>query len=295
VSERVEDQSDVQGRDTRVAAVTAAGRTSIIVITRDRPARLDAALALLGQQGADELVVVDDGSADAAAVAAAARRNGARLVRQSPAGMATARNTAALHARGEYLLFTDDDCVPSANWAAALAARLEAGADVVAGPTHAGRPERALDRAWQLIVDELVAWQAPADRFMPGSNFGARATALAAVPFDSGFDGVGAEDRDWWARVHERGLRVAHVADAAVDHRPDLGLIRFARKQARYGRGAYRFRKRHHGGRTGPLAFYGQLGRSALRAGPAVASLVVLAQAATAAGFTAEAVTQRLR
>ena len=43
---------------------------------------------------------------------------------------------------------------------------------------------------------------APAAASCPGSNFGARADALASLPFDARFDGVGAEDRDWWARVH---------------------------------------------------------------------------------------------
>src|SRR3954453_22906641 len=119
------------------------GSTSIIVATRDRPDRLPGCLALLREQAADEIVVVDDGSRDEDAVAAAARDLGARLVRQEPTGVATARNTGVAHARGELLLFTDDDCVPVPGWAAALAERLRAGTDVVAGPAHPVRPERA--------------------------------------------------------------------------------------------------------------------------------------------------------
>ena len=260
--------------------------TSVIVATRDRPQRLRACLELLRAQAADEVLVVDDGSRDEAAVAAAAREGGARLVRQAPAGVATARNTGVEHARGDLLLFTDDDCVPADGWAAALSDGLRDGADVVAGPVHAGRPERAVDVAWQLISDRLVDGS-----YLLGGNFGARSTALADVPFDARFDGVGAEDRDWWQRVRNRGLRVDFVPEASIDHEPDLGLMRFARKQVRYGRGAYRFRARHHRGRTGSPGFYGALLRDAAREGPGVAALVILAQAATAAGFAAEAVT----
>jgi glycosyltransferase involved in cell wall biosynthesis len=216
------------------------------------------------------------------------------LVRQAPAGMATARNTGAAHARGELLLFTDDDCAPAPGWAGALAAPLTNGADVAAGPTLAARPQRALDRAWHLIADELTAWDGVGRGFLPGSNIGACASVLASVPFDAHYDGVGAEDRDWWARVHAGGLRVAYVAEAAVHHAPDLDLVRFARKQATYGRGAYRFHAAHHDGRTGPPAFYARLVREGARSGPRVASLVLLAQAAAAAGFAAERVSAAL-
>jgi glycosyltransferase involved in cell wall biosynthesis len=263
--------------------------TSIIVPTRDRPDRLRACLKLLREQAADEVLVVDDGSRDEAAVAGAARAGGARLVRQQPAGVATARNTGIEHASGDLLLFTDDDCVPADGWAAALSVRLRDGADVVAGPVFAGRPSRTVDVAWQLISDRLVD-----NSYLLGGNFGGQAAALASIPFDARFDGVGAEDRDWWARVRDQGLRVDFVPEAAVDHQPDLGLRQFARKQVRYGRGAYRYRALHHGGRTSPPGFYGALIRDAARRGPGVAALVLSAQLATAAGFAAEAMTEWL-
>jgi glycosyltransferase involved in cell wall biosynthesis len=289
----MEDQGRVHAREPRLLAMADADTTSIIVITRDRPQRLRACVQLLREQDADEILVVDDGSRDEEAVAAASRDAGARLVRQGPAGVATARNTGVLNARGDFLLFTDDDCVAVPGWADALSSRLAAGVDVVAGPVCAGRPERALDVAWQLISDGLVDWHGVDRGFIFGGNFGARAAALAAVPFDARFDGVGAEDRDWAARVRDRGLSVAFAPEAIVEHRPDLGLVNFARKQVRYGRGAYRFHATHDGGRAGSPAFYRRLVREAARRGPGVAALVILAQAAAAAGFAAEAITQR--
>ena len=293
VAERVEDERGVHGLDTRVPPMADTGTTTVVVITRDRPDRLRSCIERLRHQDAAEVLVVDDGSEDEAAVAAAARSGGARLVRQGRMGMATARNTGTAHARGSYLLFTDDDCEPVPGWAASLSARLAAGADVVAGPTRAARPERALDTAWQLIADELVEWHGAGRGFLPGSNFGARADALASLPFDARFDGVGAEDRDWWARVHRAQMTVAYVPDAAVDHAPDLGLARFARKQVTYGRGAYRYRAAHHNGRIGSMSFYGRLIGAAARSGPRVTALVTLAQVAAAAGFASEGLRER--
>jgi glycosyltransferase involved in cell wall biosynthesis len=293
VTERVEDERGVHGLDTRVRSMGDTGTTTVVVITRDRPERLRSCIERLGLQDAGELLVVDDGSEDRAAVAGAARRAGARLVRQERAGVASARNTGAAHANGSFVLFTDDDCAPVPGWAATLSARLAAGADVVAGPTRAARPERALDCAWQLIADELVEWHGAGRGFLPGSNFGARADALAALPFDVRFDGVGAEDRDWWARVHRARMSVAYVPDAAVDHAPDLGLARFARKQVTYGRGAYRYRATHHDGRIGSASFYRRLIGAAAQRGPRVTALVTLAQVAAAAGFASEGIRQR--
>jgi glycosyltransferase involved in cell wall biosynthesis len=284
----MEDERHVHAPQTRLAPVAGAACTTIVVITRDRPERLRSCLPVLAAQDADEVLVVDDGSRDAEAVAAAVRSAGARLVRRAPGGMASARNTGAAHALGEVVLFTDDDCAPAPGWAQALRAALANGADVAAGPTVAARPRRAVDRAWHLLADELAAWDGIGRGFLPGSNIAVRASVLAELPFDPRYDGLGAEDRDWWVRVHAAGVRVAYVPEAAVRHAPDLDIARFARKQVRYGRGAYRFRTDHHGGRAGRPAFYARLVRQGARSGPRVAALVLLAQLATAAGFAAE-------
>ena len=132
----------------------------MVVPTRDRPDALARCLrALEAQVRAPELVVVvDDGSQaadDVAAVVAASPR--ARLVRAEGDGPAAARNRGAAAADGcDLIAFTDDDCVPSAGWLAALVRVADAGADAVAGPTHCAPGASAADRAAQTITNHLL-------------------------------------------------------------------------------------------------------------------------------------------
>jgi len=97
-------------------------RTSIVVPSFRRADALERLVASIVPQLADrpdrELIVIDDASGDPAYPALAARYRGRlRLVtRPKNAGPAAARNEGARIARGEYLIFTDDDCVAPPYW-----------------------------------------------------------------------------------------------------------------------------------------------------------------------------------
>jgi GT2 family glycosyltransferase len=267
---------------------------SVIVPTRDRPEALSACLeALAAQTAADrlEVIVVDDGSRRAADVAAVVDRHPpARLVRGRGAGPAAARNDGAAAASGEILCFTDDDCVPSADWAERLAAEIDGGADAAAGITLSAGGALA-DAA------EIVA-QAPARAgpFAPSNNLACAKGVWEAVRFDESYPSAAAEDRDWCARLAAAGYTLLSAPEARVVHRQALTLRSFFQRQARYGEGAYRFRRRGSGAaRLEPIGFYLALLRSSFAAGFAVGVLVTLAQLATALGFARAAVADRRR
>src|SRR5215207_5979372 len=99
---------------------------SIIVPTYQRPAALarclDAIRALDFPRDRFELLVVDDGSPTPPAdlIAALDRSLDAQLVRARHSGPAAARNAGARLARGRYLVFTDDDCAPRADWLSSI-------------------------------------------------------------------------------------------------------------------------------------------------------------------------------
>lgn len=92
---------------------------SVVVVTRDRPDMLRAALVALAPEvrsieGA-ELVIVEQGGASAAALCAELGVD-ATVVADSGAGATRARNLGARRARGAVLAFTDDDCVVTDGW-----------------------------------------------------------------------------------------------------------------------------------------------------------------------------------
>ena len=272
-------------------------RVSVVVPTRDRPDRLAICLAALDRQTVPdlEIVIVDDASRDARAVAAAvAAVPRARLVRGTGGGPAAARNAGWQAASAPIVCFTDDDCEPVPEWAAALAGRIEDGADAAAGPTRNGRPGHVFAAAAQAIASHLA--EATLDpttghmSFAPTSNLGCRAEVLPAVPFDERYPLAAGEDRDWCARLVGSGCMLVFEPAALVRHHQELTATGFWRQQVRYGRGAYRFRA-DHGTllRLEAPRFYAGLLRRGLAEGSRAGALVAVAQLATALGMGLEA------
>jgi glycosyltransferase involved in cell wall biosynthesis len=265
---------------------------TIVVPTRNRPGLLGRCLeALAGQVDVErlEIVVVDDGSDDPAAVEAAVERAPhARLVRQPRSGPASARNAGVGAARGSIVCFTDDDCEPDPGWAAALAAALRNGADVVAGTTSNGLPGNPYAVASQLVTEYLT--ERGRGPFAATNNLAAGERVLRELPFDETFRSAGGEDREWCRRVAGRGYRIRE-SPARVVHYQELTLATYLGQHVRYGRGSYRY---HESGRRleRPGFYAGLLGRG-FRSGVRVGPLVAAAQLATGVGYVAEWLARR--
>ena len=101
---------------------------SIVIPTYGRPQKLAACLQAIAQliypPHRFEIVVVNDNhnSGVREVVTCFTNQLDLTLLSHLHAGPATARNTGAAHARGEYLAFTDDDCTPAPDWLAATRA-----------------------------------------------------------------------------------------------------------------------------------------------------------------------------
>ena len=97
---------------------------SVIICTYNRSPVLARALRSLARQsfaaGDFEVVVVDDGSTDNTAEVCEGMHAELANLRYIAAGknegLARARNIGIAAAAGEYLLFTDDDCIASEHW-----------------------------------------------------------------------------------------------------------------------------------------------------------------------------------
>jgi GT2 family glycosyltransferase len=104
---------------------------SLIICTRNRAEQLRTCLSRMLVLEAPcewELIVVDNGSSDATAAVVGEYAAGApiplRYLREPVAGLSRARNRGIAAARGDAILFTDDDCYPEADYLRAAVAVL---------------------------------------------------------------------------------------------------------------------------------------------------------------------------
>ena len=92
----------------------------VIIPTRNRAELLHQSLEALSHQvrAPDEVIVVDNGSSDHTrqVVEQYAGRLPIRYLFEPVKGAGQARNLGIRHATSEVLAFTDDDCIPDANW-----------------------------------------------------------------------------------------------------------------------------------------------------------------------------------
>jgi glycosyltransferase involved in cell wall biosynthesis len=253
-----------------------------------------------------ELLVVDDGSPAPPAdiIASLGGCIQARLVCAPHAGPATARNTGARLASGDYVVFTDDDCLPQPQWLSAIDRCVAANDRPVA---IGGRVINVLDddmyaAASQGIVDFLYEYygEHPAPwRFFTSNNLALpRAEFMEIGGFDEGFKRVAAEDRDLCERWCAAGFDLHYAADAVVGHAHTLGFASFNRQHFVYGRGAVdlhrsRAKRGHRSVHLEPVRFYLGLIAHPLRRSPGVRGAVLSAlhawsQAAYASGYFVE-------
>lgn len=249
---------------------------SIVVPTyrrRDALARcLEAIEALDFQRDRFEVVVVDDGSPTPPAdlVASLDPSIEAQLVCARHGGPATARNTGARLARGRYLVFTDDDCMPRPDWLRSIDRLTSNGSRPVA---YGGRVINVLGdnlcaTASQGIVDYLYEYfgehTAPRRFFTSNNLVVPRDDFLELGGFDETFTLAAAEDRDLCERWLDAGKGLHFASQVVVDHAHRLTLAGFNRQHFGYGRGAFDLhRSRAHRGERSleiePLRFYFRL------------------------------------
>jgi glycosyltransferase involved in cell wall biosynthesis len=283
---------------------------SIIIPTYNRPRQLAACLDSLVRleypRDSFEVIVVDDGSEtpQEAVVAAFRGRLNVTAVSQRHAGPATARNTGATHATGQFLAFTDDDCAPASDWLRALAARFAQGADQAVG----GRPMGAIpDNVCSVASDLLIAYlhdyynaATTHARFFTSNNLGLPADRFREIGgFDATFPRAGGEDRELCDRWLYHGYRVTYAPEVLVYHSHGLTFRSFCRQHFNYGRGAFRFHQAHARRGSGrvtpePPSFYLNLVRYPFSLGQGrraafLTALLVVSQIANVAGFLREA------
>ncbi|BCA55528.1 glycosyl transferase [Nitrospira sp. KM1] len=275
---------------------------SIIVPTWNRPRQLRACLgALTGLEypaARFEVIVVDDGSHPQLDATDFGRSDGrVTWLRQPNAGPAAARNTGAAKAQGEYLAFTDDDCVPAPAWLKGFARAFEhAPRAMIGGCTTNALPDNIYATASHVIVEAARAYFLSTHsqfQFFASNNLALPADLFRAMRgFDPSFRT--SEDRDFCDRWVRGEHQLVYASDAVVHHCHELTLAGFWRQHFGYGRGAYRFHRaramRGAGAFRPEFSFYRNvLGypfvRTRDRRTASLAALFLLWQVANVAGF----------
>ncbi len=289
---------------------------SIIIPTYDRPRQLASCLYSLARldypRDRFEVIVVEDGSRiPLESVTAPLRdRINVKVFAQRHAGPATARNTGAAQARGEFLAFTDDDCEPAPDWLKKMAVHFSTSPDcVIGGRTLNALPHNPYSTASQILIDYLYAYynQDPNQAcFFTTNNLALPKKSFHEIGgFDVTYLRASAEDREFCKRWLHHGHRMTYAPEALVYHAHELTFRSFWRQHFNYGHGAFYFHE--IGSRRGqesiklePLSFYLNLlnhpfsGRQGHRA-LLLTVLLLVSQAAHTAGFFWQKMKTRVR
>lgn len=242
---------------------------SIIIPSRNGADTLGAALDALAQverpEGAWDIVLVDNASSDATPdiMHRFATTHGAQFVSEPRPGKSHALNRAIEAARGDLLIFMDDDVLPVPRWARAYAEAAQSSprVGVFAGAVRphwiAPPPEwlETLAQAGRACgCTDPCRHAGPVDPIdVKGGNFAVRRSALGDVRFDTGATNFGAtnfgagetptggEDSQFVRALAERGQAIHFVPQAIAAHivaPPEMALRHQLSRFMRIGRGA---------------------------------------------------------
>ena len=201
---------------------------TVIICTCNRQRLLNRALSSLVHQTLKpdqfEIIVVDDGSRDDTPSVCNTLRgklpNLKYISTGSNHGLAHARNAGIKVASGKYILFTDDDCIPAADWVERLSAALDRESIV------AGAVASPINNYVKLChnISQFHAFM-PGRRsgttsFIAGANMGFRRSVLEEL---SGFQESlrTAQDMEFVLRARLKGYKIFFTSDAIVVHDPE--------------------------------------------------------------------------
>lgn len=200
---------------------------TVVVPVYNDVARLRTCLAALAAQDypADrfDVVVADNASTEDLRPALPAGDARFAVVLEPRRGSYVARNTAARHATGEVLAFTDGDCIPRPDWLSRAVAALTTPdpPDAVGGDINILFRRGSRPTTGPELYETVEGFDQ--ERFVRVTHFAA--TANLVVPRET-FRRVGdfnaalksGGDLEWGRRLHEMGGRLDFAADAVVDH-----------------------------------------------------------------------------
>lgn len=180
-----------------------------------------------------EIAISDDGDAASTRARIGERSKWTRVEQGPRRGPAANRNHAAKAARGEWLAFTDDDCLPSGGWLRAYRLALRSDTAALEGMTVTDEPLRALYWHAPVNVKGGMLWSC---------NMLYRKSVFEGLGgFDEGFPYPHLEDVDLRERLLAKQGSFAFAPEAIVAHpqrarKPGLRLARQKESDFYYAR-----------------------------------------------------------
>lgn len=245
-----------------------------------------------------EVIVVNDGG-DQAEIDELIEGLGSNLIiqtiQQENAGPATARNFGVKQARGEYLAFIDDDCIPAPNWIRKLVRHCKKGT-MTGGYTQNLLYHNLYSEASQQLVTYLYeAFDETPWHFFTSNNLMLhRDDFMDLGGFDPRFRTAAGEDRAFCLEWIAGGKVMNYVEEAVINHQHHLTFLTFWKQHLKYGQAAKSYQNILRGKQMKmrpSLKFYSRLFMFPLknsgnfRRKSALIVLLLISQLATCSGY----------
>jgi len=165
------------------------------------------------------------------------RYSGIRLISQSNAGPAAARNRGASESRGTIILFTDDDCVPVPEWLAAMIEPFKDPNVVGAKGVYRTRQRRLAARFVQIEYEDKyrLMTDLPQIDFIDTYSAGFRRDRFLEMNgYDTSFPVACAEDVELSYRMSARGWTMKFVPSAVAYHTHPDTLWKYLKKKYKF-------------------------------------------------------------
>ncbi len=189
-----------------------------------------------------EIIVVDNGSTDGTLQKIAKDFPTVRLLQESNPGVSHARNLAIREARGEWVAFTDADCIPTSTWIQALVQRAAESqeASFVGGSIRALLPTTSIGLFTENLFDQGRSIEREKPPSFISANLFVRKSDLVRFGMFNANYPRGQDTELAWRSHFRFGAKFAYAKDAVVEHANESTWSGLIKKAWQHGSGSSR-------------------------------------------------------